>query len=592
MKNITQLFRVTENGINITSKITSAKLSQGMGKLYNVASFTSSERLEDLNNIEIIFGDTTFMGFVHSSRRVSKNTFEIIARSNNAKLTIPFSQKEEVLEGTKTSTLLFQKYEVDSGVVIRSSSAELDFGIEYLRKGTKLDAVTAIANVTGSEIFDDNTAIVIRPKEQIKIRGRDINGSDIFDFVEDSHSIDNNGVGIIWIGESEKDGGSSLDRSKSFIRAEIDKKTGQIGIYENPLQNIVHVEGVLTGGIKNFKEITEVKSIKSSEFFAKTAISKILSVKVNGVEVGATFTLNTNRIDLLEERRGELEVKYMGSYYHGIVSTIKGGYYSVDVVDLKGDVHYYQGQISRGSSKDIATVGNESVIITVPEEANYVKGFFFTEAGNIFIDPIFVDEVGTVVPMDKVIRTPVPITLAETQSTTANGWTGQNIILLISEISSIVGVKHEGLEIPYTILGPRAISVAQNYDNAVVTYTTVGFKYEIQSKNKPGKDIKMLISELSYDIYGYNPDDYNTWPAGFPQPARIDIATSLGVNVSDVQGYTVDLVTPSGTTSTLSIDKYGFVSFVVDMAGDYRLDCGTMIKGAKLVLKVSGGCDV
>ena len=102
----------------------------------------------------------------------------------------------------------------------------------------------------------------------------------------------------------------------------------------------------------------------------------------------------------------------------------------------------------------------------------------------------------------------------------------------------------------------------------------------------------MFLGDKVYELGGYNKDDYTTYPSGLPMTVRIDVASELGVPISDVFGKSVKVTWPDGSFSHVTVDAYGFIEFEANSSGKYALDYGSFSNGSNSVLTVPEGCDV
>ena len=143
------------------------------------------------------------------------------------------------IEMHKTSRDLFVSYASESGVSIHCTSVNLDLGVGNSRDGTILTSISALAGVTKAEMYDNGNGLVIRPREFITVEGTPIDEDLIFDVVQNSKTVENNGLGKVVIGEPGRDGGtggSEIGEEQAMLKVDVDSNNGFISIAFSPEQ--------------------------------------------------------------------------------------------------------------------------------------------------------------------------------------------------------------------------------------------------------------------------------------------------------------------------------------------------------------------
>ena len=578
---INQMFKMTYDGADISSKVSTASIKNRMGIVYSTGSIEVNVELERFKNITLVLGDTTLAGFVHSIAKKSKGMYTVQLRSHNAKLTTPFSQKEKVVEEVANSSELMVKYAQASGVSIAYSCTTLNFPMGYERTGTMLDAIVNMANVVKAEVFDSGTGVTIRPRKFIHSEGIPVLDDMIFDTVYTTKTIENNGIGAVVIGVPESS--SSGNNTKAFIKPSVDGSNGELTIRYMPSGNVVSVVGV-SGGAVTKVDLVETYILKTSEILVSTGIVSVISVVVDGVSVGFDFTAGLNKITLMAEQRGRMVVTYVGQVWLGMVNA-RDLIYEVDITDLQGEVHYIQGELNDSATN---REGNDYALFYFPNQMNYVKGFSYTQSG-VLTHPLFTAD-GQLISMDKVTVTSKTLTVAE--NLTVQVGNGMCFVRPADNVFAVVGVKDSGMDVSYTLVDKNTISVPCGLENLTVTYNVYGSEIFVQSANKYPQKVEMLIGDKTYNLEGFNPDDYTTYPAGLPMQVRIDVATELNLPINSVYGRNFEITKPDGSTGYKKVDKFGFIEFTSTTVGFYKIDYDNYIKGAYSIVTVPGGCDV
>jgi len=585
---IDQRFKVEVDGVDVTSKVEKCRISREEGRVYNLASFSMGDQLQKMQNVIITMDSFTFRGFISAVDKTTKNMYTIECRSNNAKLTTPITQPEEVLDPATTSHALMDYYAVETGVPITIDSIDLNLGIGYERNGTMLEAITAIAGVTKSDIYDTGNGLKITPRKSISTTGIPVKESDIFNFVSTRSDIINNGVGTVIIKTSADDGTgegyNALD--SSFCAADIDNSNGSVIVRINPIDILSETRGLTTNfaGVLTKMQMLKTEAIRSTEFYLDTAVESdadILSVRVDGVDISYTLNEGTNYISFPVEQRGVIEVQYYGSIFASNVVTISGGFYHIDLVDTQTKVYYYQGKLSTNDDDRQVTAGGLSVY--APRYMSYSQGYTVSVVGGDITPTFTYDNQPITIAYT---RAEEEIILSESSNILYDGT--DYYATVVNAIKEIVSVKARGEEVLYTLDGDRLV-FSEDYRQVVVVYKADAVRYHVKDGTVSFDYITMHMDDLEFRAEGYNPDDYRTYPPELPQYIPINLPTELGTFVSDVLGKTYDVKRPNGTTINYTPDDTGLIRIYVESPGQYSIDTSPAIPGSYMILTV-GGC--
>ena len=249
--------------------------------------------------------------------------------------------------------------------------------------------------------------------------------------------------------------------------------------------NVVNVNGVVSGGIVERKR-EEVQFLKGTEMFLETVPAHVLMVTVDGAKVAFSTTPGTNKLEFNSEVRGKVFASYVGKTWEGY-ATVRDRLYEFDMEDLSGEIHYFQGEVSgnKSTDRDVIELGNgEEVLVFMPDEMNYVKGFKLNLSGDSVVTPLFTASGERFIPTT-LNTIPIVLTTAENVYVQTDGV--DFFAVTTADIKSVVGVRFKGVDVPYTKIGDTVLKLDKEYDKVVVTYSTKGNEIAIKNANIHGK---------------------------------------------------------------------------------------------------------
>lgn len=588
---MTQLFKVLLDGVDITQKVSECLVSKEINRFYHVITFKygSEDGLILNSDVTVYYGDNILNCFIYSSSKISRNSHSVICRTIGAKLTEPFSTNDIALESATTSHELSALYASEIGVTINHTSGNLDFGGSYERKGTKLSALTNIANITGAEYYEKDGQIFIEPSVGIDSDGTIIYDDEIMDFVPVGRSIYNKGVGVITI----RNGGTLTNDviSMNCINAEIDECDGSINIYPNPFGQLEHVQGIGTLKESIVTISQDLQVVDQDVVVLKGAIASIASVKLNGVSISNyNFEVGHNVIYFTTVQRGTLTVEYNAKAYKGycdIEATPLGRFVAIDL--------YYLDQLLKFQaflSEDCNVLGDsdDSMTVIVPSVMNYVQGFSVWIIGGLPTFHFFnrseeitrgvATEVG-----DYIHRQDIRLEAYDQ---------GGYISDTRYPIKAVTQVTSSGEPIPYTVIlvdGIKRIKFEGYYPACEAVYTVEAQRYNIQFELIPNSegDIRMvIINELTSRAFEYELTE--TTPCILNQTYNVDIAGQLGVELFEVVGETINYRHPiTNAVTDVIVGDDGRVGIWVDADGEYVIDTSSLKIRTSIILTVNTG---
>lgn len=577
---MTQLFNISVNGVDITSRVDTASISEEMNRFYDVARVTIDNTSEvQLNAYVVInYGSKTFNGFVFDQSISGKNQQTIECRTYSAKLTEPFSSNETVLDNATTSHDLCTLYATESGITITNTAANLDFGGSYERNGTMISALSNIAAVTGAEYYDNGSGITIEPNKAITATGTEIPDSDIFDFIPQSKSIYNNGVGYITI----QNGGTNNSDiiSNNNIYAEIDDCSGEIYVFTNPVGIPEQTSGIST--LTQTKvERKEEQAILDEDIISLDApIDSIEMVMLNGVIIdNYNYSQGHNVLYFTTKQRGTITVVYTATGYKGYANisvTPIGRFISLDIYYLDQAL-LFQGFLSEDCINS-STDGDMTCI--VPNTMLYPKGFYVWTIGGV---PEFTFYANNVV-IDRSIVSTAKNYISVEEVRLEETLTGYKYKTRY-DITTALGARSAGVDVPYTTSSDADgyyFEFSSYYPKLVISYETAATEHYIQFSDIPNTLVSMVIRNdntdqiCEHEIGGIDRSDLSTIPCVLGQNVPVNVASQLGVQVVDVSGKTLSYVTPGFATESVVVDNFGYVEIYADADGDYVIDTSTI----------------
>jgi hypothetical protein len=580
MRNITQTLTIDINGTNQSNKIISGTLSKRINRAYDVMNVVLSYKPNIKDSIYANIGNYPFTGFVHKVTQNNKDSYNVECRSNIARLTEPFVSANTVTENATTSTELWDLYHSKYGILIQSSETDLNFGANFKREGTPIQAIESICNVTKSMFYERNSTLIIEPFTNVPYEGTMFFDDEIYDFISLNDEVSNNVVSKVIINDTATKSSTSARVDEEIL----DDKTIILYPSNNKiLRETKHLLPNFTG--YNYYPVLKYSSVLKTSFIElKTAVKSIEYVKVDGIAHKYNNDSGSNIIDFEEEVRGVIEVAYVGYAFKTSLQT-----YSVD------DKRAYQYDVKIGDAWDYrqgllnssCCVKLSDNMIIIPNILNYELGF----------------EIYSVAPFNYEYRLNGKLTALNTVESRFLYTVTQN--MQIEEggtlhfnypISEVVGVKHQGNIISSTLgtdtNGNAVITVAGNasdyVDGLEVTYTFNSYKYAISSPHQNG-DVTMKISNGTdssiLNLKGINWDDINDIPHKYPARIPIDIASELNLPIHKVRGQTVDIVASDGTiTESIIVNKFGYVYATIPAQGKYDVIVTSILPLAKMTI--------
>lgn len=579
-----QYFNIKIGNVDITEKIERFSYSHKVGSLYNTASITVGG-MDTANllgaDVQIDAGNL-FTGFVHSISRQGKDRYAISCRSNGAKLTEPYSHADTVLEQASTASELVALYSGISGLNIIYESAELYFGGSYERRGTMLDALANLIAVTGADVVEGPLFIHIAPAHSIAYDGSEVREEDIFDFVSDNRTIENNGVGYVTV----TNGGSATTDvvSNNGIYCEINECDGTLEVFANPSGLIETAKGVsLSGSISVTERLETVSVTDAMVIDLDCAIESVQSVTVNGVETTDVQYQNGHKtLWFASEKRGVITISYRAYVQRGqaaISSTPMGKFISFDLYYLD-QLLIFQGFLSADcGGYDGSTSGDDSMSCFVPSVLFYPRGFDVWTIGG---DPKFRFFNRSVEIKHPTISTKEQYISVERASLEPDGANYRHRAQY--PISTALSARSSGVDVAYTIDEDYFV-FSQYYPRLEVSYKTNATRHYVQFDNIENGEITMVIIDQNtgrtceHDLQGIDRDSIDYIECILPQDVPIDIAGETGLPVADVEGRTLFVKDPNGVETSYTVDAHGIIRAHVTVNGDYEVDISALTSG-------------
>lgn len=570
---MTQLFNISVGGIDVTLRQSACNISEEMNRVYDVATFVLDAQTETILDQPVVinYGSKTFTGFVYMTGKTGKNAVSVTCRTNTAKLTEPYSPSEEAVDEASTSHALCALYSEKTGVPIVNLAADLDFGGSYERSGTMLAALTNIAAVTGAKLYDDNGTLTIAPNKAIDSEGVEIPEGDIFDFVADSKSVYNNGVGSITV----QNGGSVETDiiSTNNIYAEVDECSGELFVYTNPAGPIEESSGVSPFSAVVLERKEEYTLLDDDIVPLNAAIESIKSITLNGVSISNhNFEQGHNVLYFTTLMRGTLEVVYRAYAYKGyanIKQTPLGRFISFDL--------YYLDQILRFQGFLSATCANTmtdgDMTCITPSQMRYDAGFVMYTIGGV-PDFTFYDK--NVVIFKTVVSTPEDYISVEnaTLEETATGYR----VKTRYPVDTALGAISSHAAVSYTISNDGEdyyFEFSSYYPDLLISYETAATKHTVQFAKITNGLVSMVVKNENTDQvceYAITADI----PCELNQSIYVDCAGQLSLEVTEIAGASLPVLDPNSTTLSVTVDVFGFVAVPVTVNGDYVINTGTL----------------
>lgn len=585
-----QVFRIEIDGVDVTDYHTgTASISRAVGRFYNTAKFIiTDENIANnsmLKDMQIFYGDSVFSGFIFSISKNSKLEYEFLCRTYGAKLTEPFSPNASVIENAALASELCSIYANDINYPISYNLVDLDFSGNYSREGTKISALTNIANVLGADYYDNGSGIIIEANKPVGDEDVSISVYDYFDFAKVGKNVLTNGVGEITI--STADVVSKDIVSNNSITLDIfDDLTARV--YTNPKGLVTDYKGLDIEQVTSSIEMNETVSVSSDySIELKAPIKSVQVVKLNGIEItDYNFQDGHNVLYFNTPKRGVIDVSYTGYYQranvHALLTPL-GYFYAVDL--------YYLDQELSGEGiikylSNAVTVG-EMTIFT-PTTMNIARGYDIWVYGGVPRVELYANG-DKFYQLDAYEEVPHIQTIDVTlEPDGLGGYTFR----IPHKNPTVELVQSYGKDISYTtstLDGYVTLKFSQYYAKIKCTYTVDTRKFTIPPTFVDG-DIIMRVVNLNDDrfmeftIENIDWNDLSTFPCMLNQMIPINVAQELNLDVNYVAGIQLTVTHPDGKTiSQPTVDVNGYLKIFVTENGDYVVNAspvyGTTING-------------
>ena len=589
MQVIDQILRITVDGDVVTEKCSVGGISRTRNRIYDVARFTSEVKFDKFSDVKLEVGDFTFSGFVYAVTKTGENRYEVECRSNNAKLTAPFVQEESTYDPAATSSELWAYYESTYGVSISSTEIDLDFGRSFKREGTPLSAIVTVCRATGATYFDNGNGVSIIPASPVDDSGRVLLDMEVMLDSRKRTDVENDGLHRVIINE-EADG-----YNPDGVNADVTLDVGPCKtaiMYPTDSTVLGETRGLIPNfdGEYNFYPLMRYEESVRAEFVTLAGAAKrIVSVKVDGVEVGYTHDDGTNVVQFTALQRGFVQIVYVAYAFKALIDAKTVGRYFVYEVDalVAGEWKYKQANIEKGGNEQCSSLVGR-VKIFVPDDMNYEKGFkFYTSE---LVERYFtLDGVPAQINNS---ATSMVFTAKETLFAEEIG-TGDIVIKLHVVAIDVLMVKKDGIEVDYVQIsdsdGKTALKViSPEPDGYDVVYTFDANEYSVKDSPKPGKAKMKLMDaygdEAEYDMRVSNPDNACDIPAVYPARVPVDVAKQLGMFIHQVSGATLVFKKDRLPIGNFIVDDTGMCYVEINENGKYEADTGFLVPESKITI--------
>ncbi|WP_297525115.1 hypothetical protein [Sulfurovum sp.] len=585
-----QVFNISINGNDITEFVPSVDISMSVGRLYNVATFTSGIYLKPESDVMINFADELFEGFVYSVTKEDPGKFKIECRSMTAKMTTPYSSNGDyAVEEARTSYDLCALYAARYGIPIVNTSEDLDFGGDYERKGTVLSSLTTIANVTGSEIWFDGTSIRIEPNKAIADNGEELDRDEIYGFVPMNETVMNAGIGTVIVGAVSHSGSITTEVS---CRVNVDKCSGETMARIVPHDSFDSATGIELAEVRTPMIYNKVIS-PSMSLKLEADIAEISLVMVDGVEI-TDYDFKYDTVYFSSEKRGIVGIEYIGFGYSGYanIRRVAGVRYAeFDIVYGGCETYYYQEKMECSNGKEASDTYTMcgGTFVAMPKTANYAKGFHFYTLGD---SPNITFYSDTQIIKGSVSSTAQSLPWVEPGviSVEVDGTAKHKLRFFPNSINE---VRSKGIDITsHTALDGQFIVFDKPYYGVVISYNTSGYSHYVKFQDYPESNIKMMVSgagdgQCEFSLDGYDLDSTRATECVEGVTVPINMIDELGVSAVDAVNKDVRVLDPTGTVLNLRTDSFGILKIPNVVFGAYDIDTGNIKPNSKMRL-ISG----
>ncbi len=583
---IEQIFRITVSGVVITTEVSGCSISEQMQRIYNTASFVSDDNIVTKEIIKIELGDKVFDGFIYSSTKNGKNTYNIECRTFAGYMTTPFiADDTSIVIPVKTSHELCAYYADEYGIPIIITAIDLNFGGDYEQKGTPLSALVSVAHTTGADYWFDGTSIRIEPAKWIEEQGEEVLTTDIIDYEPFAKTIDQRGVGTVVVGTS----GTDTDKTATLsCNSKIDGCTSLATIRVIPHDAYQYSEG-LSSEVEVQTPMSYIGIISMQSYLTLEAdIVSISEVKVNN-SVVSDYSFVNNTIIFTSPKRGRVTVDYVGWGYTGYADTktIDGDKIaSFTVFYGECEAYYYDGVIScdkggSGTTTDDGGAYNNcgGVIVKMPDANNYVKGFSFSTFEETpfiyFYDGV---EILASISVESSFLSSATLEPASLSQYDGGGEGVRHKLRLNSD--NVSGVQSMGVDIAYTS-DADYVYLTKMYQGVVVSYNSLNLTHKVSGPNIPDSEVKMVIAgplegdQCEYPLSGADANDPNSMSCSLGDDVPVDIVGIHGISLESVKGKNFLVLPPGGEAGVVYIaDDFGVIVIEDVKNGGYFIDTG------------------
>lgn len=569
-----QIYRVELEGVDITDHCRNASVSLTVNRFYNVANveIESNDLVSTIlgKTIEVFYGDASIIGFVYSTNRLSFSTHNVVVRTEGAKLSEPFSPKEEKVEDATTAIELCTLYGGIVGIPINYTTEDLDFGGSYERDGTRITALTSIAKTIGAEYYDAGGSITIEADKAIReTYDHELGTDEYFDFIADSNTLYNAGVGIVRTSTGSISGEDITDQNRINLEAYSD---GICHIYCIPNGKIESAYGIEIEDVIKTKVISEkVTIINETEILLKASIKDVLSVKLNGINQTNHRTVDGFSVLWFETpQSGYLEIEYVGYYQIGIPSYTPTPNGDLAIVEM-----YYLNQVLE-TYWYVDDAVNSGVRVFIDSDPFIYEGFntYMLDGG---------------VPKIKLYANGV--SFQEITQFTAGTYTSK---------SSISLAPTETTDYEYVISATQTVLLITSFGNTITAVETIDGDWKTLTFDRYYPKVELTVSEVAniskvtgtfidgeilltaedlntniiqeFDIGNIDANDLDTLPCMLNQNVPIDVVQLTGQDLQKVSGKSVWVTKPDATIGELVVGLDGILKIWVDMNGVYNIN--------------------
>ncbi len=623
---MTQLFSVICDGELITDNVKSCSISLTIGRVFNTGTLTIAGLSPELlirKDIVITHEENIFNGFVFSYTKGSYDTYVLNLRSDGGKLAEPFFLDTEAIIQANSASALCEYYASVSGVPVQYNAVALDFNGSWIADSTPDSELMKLANVTGAEIYDDNTGVVISPAKTLHGDTIEITADEIIEYAVDDNSIMNNNLGVVIVQFMEESNSTTEDEEGNIIavdkiNVDLDECTGLLKVYVSPAGELDSYKGVTLLKSDFYAEKTEkIMLINDTTFQLMGAISDVSDVSINGVPIdNYKFEADTNLIYFDTPQNGYIRVTYSTSYFLMSLDTTQtpDGLFGSFYITKDGDHVEWAGFLVCPEGEDYDDNLNPD-----PDDNHQTgtfRDFTYYTAGTNYVKGATVYSFG-VIPTYKLFSGSSTISTGGRMTVSSQVYPFYERVSLYAQadgsyrgylrlpVSSIEEITSGGTAVSYTVEedteGDSYLKFAQFYPDVQALYASYGIKYSIQyAQDTEGKQQSLVLfadttgdgsADITAEImleglYDDDPDkpddswyDPTQFPCGYPADYPINVAQLLGMQLVDVVGKVI----PSMGT----VDNKGFIYVNITQDGIYEYDTSSVMALTTITLRAN-----